>query len=189
MRAWQTGGRVAFRRFLERSRPPRPSLAPLGHETPSISSILWVAVFLVCSACQSSSGAVTSGLDSLVAEHLSVEVRATNDMNQGNPVAVDLVVVYDEALLQKLLGLSAKDWFDQREQFRQDFPNSFDIWAWEWVPGQRVPRQRVRLWARRSKGGVLFANYSLPGTHRARVDLRKPVRLTLDDTTFSMTNR
>ena len=177
MRAWQTGGRADFPRSLERSRPP------------SFSSILWVSVYVVCSACQSSSGAVTSGLDSLVSEHLSVEVRATNDMNQGNPVAVDLVVVYDEALLKQLLGLSAKDWFAQREQLRQDFPNLFDIWAWEWVPGQRVPMQRVRLLARRSKGGVLFANYSLPGTHRARVDLRKPVRLTLDDTTFSMTNR
>jgi type VI secretion system protein len=166
----QTGGRPAFHHSLFSSGP-------------------LAAVFFVCSACQSSGGAVTSGLDSLVAEHLSVEVRATNDMNQGNPVAVDLVVVYDEALLQKLLGLSAKDWFAQREQFKQDFPDLVDIRAWEWVPGQRVPMQRVPLWARRSKGGILFANYSLPGTHRARVDLRKPVRLTLDETTFSMTNR
>jgi len=158
-------------------------------ECPSFSRFLLVAVSVVCSACQSSSGAVTSGLGSLMNEHLSVEVRATNGMNQGNPVAVDLVVVYDDALLKQLLGLSAKDWFAQREQLRQDFPNMFEFWAWEWVPGQRVPMQKVRLQARRSKGGVLFANYSLPGTHRARVDLRKPVRLTLDDTTFSMMNR
>lgn len=155
----------------------------------------WLCLGLLCasaslaSASCGMSGKATSafsGLRGLFVEELVLDVTVSPDANGGSPVAVDVVVVYDQMLMDKLVQMSATDWFEQRDQFRRDFPQALDVWQWEWVPGQKVERQRLPIQARRSKGGLVFANYALPGTHRARIDLRKPVSLSLGEDSFSV---
>lgn len=152
---------------------------------------LYVLALVSATSCgiAGKSSSALAGARSLFVEELRVNVVVSPELNGGSPVAVDLVVAYDEALMDQLVAMSAADWFDQREQFGRDFPEALDAWQWEWVPGQRVDTQWLPIHARRSKGGVIFADYALPGTHRARIDLRKPVALSLGEDSFSVQNR
>jgi len=97
--------------------------------------------------------------------------------NSNQPVAVDLLLVGDKALLKKLAALSAADWFDQRAQFLRDYPDEKDLHVYqhEWVPGQSIPCMNVPGVAgslpivSKSKAVLVFANYFTKGDHRAQI--------------------
>jgi type VI secretion system protein len=104
----------------------------------------------------------------------TLRITVGSDANEGTPVPVDLVFVWDKAVAGKVAALTAADWFATKVQFRQDDPDerSLTICEWEWVPGQAVPDINLavpaaaRKWAR---GVFVFANYRSPGAHRASV--------------------
>jgi type VI secretion system protein len=113
---------------------------------------------------------------------LDVRVHITPAANQNNPVAVDLVLVSDNKLLKELMKMSAKEWFAQNHQIQLDYPKETDLFAgrWEWVPGQTVQLDRIPV--RRSiVGGVIFAKYVTAGAHRAVINPRKDILLTLGE--------
>src|SRR5690349_11267604 len=93
-----------------------------------------------------------------------LEVAITQKANKNSPVPLTLVSVQDPKLLEKVVQLSAKQWYDQREQMRRDFPSgtAFTEWDWEFVPGQAPPPMVVEVDGR-AVGAVLFANYRSPG--------------------------
>lgn len=119
---------------------------------------------------------------------LPVEVTVAADVNQRSPIAVAVLVVYERPVLEKLRELSARDWFDQREQLQRDYPGAFDAWSWEWVPGQDVPSQELR-YGLGVKGGIVFADYLTPGSHRMVVDPHRPLRLELERDDFVVAPR
>ena len=116
---------------------------------------------------------------------LDVKVHVSPKANNNNPVAVDLVLVSDKKLLQELMKLSAGEWFEKRHQFALDYPKEAGLGGnrWEWVPGQQVKVDQVTV-KYGVVGGVVFANYFNAGTHRAPVDPRKPILITLGDEDF-----
>jgi type VI secretion system protein len=109
---------------------------------------------------------------------LPVEVRVAPDVNGDSPVAVDLVVVYDQKVADSLLKLPSSEWFSKREQFVKDYPKELALQSWEWVPGQTVDPLTIsyHLGARKV---ILFADYRTDGEHRATVDPQQPFRLVL----------
>jgi type VI secretion system protein len=116
------------------------------------------------------------------ASKLDVKVHVSPKANNNNPVAVDLVLVSDKKLLQELLKMSASEWFEKRHQVKLDYPRETDLEAgrWEWVPGQEVKLDRVPV-KLEIVGGVVFANYFNAGPHRAQIDPRKGILITLGD--------
>jgi type VI secretion system protein len=113
---------------------------------------------------------------------LDVKVHVSPRANNNNPVAVDLVLVSNKKLLQELMKMSASEWFEKRHQVELDYPKETGLEAgrWEWVPGQDVKIDRVPV-NMDIVGGVVFANYFNAGTHRAPVDPRKGILITLGD--------
>ena len=111
---------------------------------------------------------------------LRVKVNISPQVNNNNPVALDLVLVKDKKLLRKLMKISAKEWFDKRIQYRLDYPKETGLSAgsWEWVPGQVVSIDPISLKSKLA-GGIIFANYFSPGAHRAVIDVRKSVVINL----------
>jgi type VI secretion system protein len=114
---------------------------------------------------------------------LVVRVHVTPTANENNPLAVDLVLVSNKKLLNQLMKMSAKEWFEQKHQIQLDYPKETDLNAgrWEWVPGQAVTLDRVPV-RHKIIGGVIFANYVTAGAHRAVINPRKDILLTLGET-------
>ena len=113
---------------------------------------------------------------------LDVKVHVSPNANNNNPVAVDLVLVTDKKLLQELMKMSANEWFEKRHQVELDYPKETGLGAgrWEWVPGQDVKVDQVPV-KMEIVGGVVFARYFNAGTHRAPIDPRKGIQITLGD--------
>ncbi|HJR08834.1 MAG TPA: hypothetical protein VJ842_16360 [Pyrinomonadaceae bacterium] len=111
---------------------------------------------------------------------LMVKVNVTARANNNNPVALDLVLVKDKKLFKELMKISAAEWFEKRNQYRLDYPKELGLSAgsWEWVPGQVVTIEPIPF-KYKVAGGLVFANYFTPGTHRAVIDASKPVVITL----------
>lgn len=118
---------------------------------------------------------------------ITVDARIDADANGDSPVKLDLLVVYDKALLDKLLGLSAGDWFKAREQFRRDYPDDegYRSWSWEWIPGQTVEPQRIEF-GMGARAGLLFVGYDAPGPHRQRFDPHQNLTIHLRRTDWSV---
>lgn len=111
---------------------------------------------------------------------LQVSVHISPTANNGNPVALDLVMVSDKKLLEDLQKMTAEEWFKNKDQIKLDFPKKgqVEVKNWEWVPGQlvQIPEMTVPPEVR---GGVVFANYFKPGAHRAVVNPRKDFTIKL----------
>jgi hypothetical protein len=123
---------------------------------------------------------------SLTGGKLQMEVRTAETANQNQPVAMDVLLVYNKQLLQELLKMSASDWFDKRDQIKRDDPkgDALSAWSWEWVPGQRelveLPLQA------KARAGIIFARYFSRGEHRARIDPHTSITVELLDKDFSV---
>ena len=147
---------------------------------------LLVTVLLPCIASCGVKRSVTTRTRALFGGDVILRTRITPMANMNNPVAFEYVLVYDDALLETLVKTTAKDWFLMRDQIRQDFPEGFESWYWEWVPGQSVADQTLPLKAKAS-AALVFANYVVPGDNRARLDPHKSVTINLGDRNFTAT--
>jgi type VI secretion system protein len=115
----------------------------------------------------------------------SFVIAASSDANDNAPTTVDAVMIYNPAVLATVLKMTAKQWFDQRDQLRNDFPGGFEMREWEVVPGAQVDVSKLPF----KSGGValvLFANYPGDGDHRARIDAWSKPRILLRDRTFAV---
>lgn len=118
---------------------------------------------------------------------VKVQVHADSEINQNSPVAVEMVVVYDEDLLKALLAKGARDWFRDREQIRKDHPGDKDFlsMSWEVVPGQSLPVQEMSFGSG-ARGGIVFADYFSEGAHRVRFEPHLDLTIHLQDRDFSL---
>lgn len=107
---------------------------------------------------------------------LDVALRANDDA----PIAVDFIAVNDIDLLAKLSGLTAKQWFATKEQYRRDFRQYLNVWGLELVPGQLIESSIFPLDGKPSVGLLVFANYQSPGAHRLRLEDQRSIRLRFD---------
>jgi type VI secretion system protein len=146
---------------------------------------LTTVVLLATSSCgiKKSIGTRTK---KLFGGEFTVSVHVAPNANMNNPVAVEFLIVYDEKLAETLAKTSAKDWFMNRTQFRQDNPKGFDSWYWEWIPGQQVMEEKIPL-KPGARTNFVFANYVTPGDNRAKFDPNKNVAITLNEKSFTAT--
>ncbi|BDB30025.1 hypothetical protein CTP10_R74410 (plasmid) [Cupriavidus sp. P-10] len=99
-----------------------------------------------------------------------VVLNAADDANGNSPVAVDVVLVSDEALQGRLVELPASKWFAGRTDLSNTYPGSLRFRSWELVPGQRLEVPPQEFEGPRVTAVFVFANYPEPGAHRVRID-------------------
>jgi type VI secretion system protein len=97
-------------------------------------------------------------------------VVAAEGANQNTPVALDVVLLRDEASLAMVSALSASKWFSSRSDLAKTFPEGLSYRSLEIVPGQTLKLPASAFGASRLVGVMLFADYLTPGEHRMRVD-------------------
>ena len=116
---------------------------------------------------------------------LRLEVATTARANKNSPVPITLVAIRDPKLFDRVAKLNAKQWYEQREQIRRDFPSgsAFAEWDWEFVPGQSPPPMVIEV-DKKAVGAIIFANYRAPGDHRFRIGPQRRMRIDLGDDDF-----
>lgn len=108
-----------------------------------------------------------------------VAIQAEERANDFSPVAVDVVLVRDQKLVEELLKLSAAEWFEKREQYLRDYPVTLSAHSWEVVPGQTLSQPLPRepaAWA-----AIVYANYGKGGPHRLRVGTPGELKIRLGE--------
>lgn len=112
---------------------------------------------------------------------LYVEPAANRDF----PLAVDLVLVADEALAKRVAAMKAADWFAAREGLRKTQGGDLDILSFELAPGDSMTLPGKRFGKRRVFAALVFADYFSSGEHSARLEtLSGRIAVEFDATDF-----
>jgi type VI secretion system protein len=159
-----------------------------SHHAKPLLLLLCLALLALSPACRRVPAVIRNTVPGASgASMLETRVQISPGANQNNPVAVDLVLVSNQILFKELMKLSAKEWFEKRNQFQLDYPKETELSTrrWEWVPGQVVKLDRI-LVKIEITGGIIFANYFTPGTHRAVIDPRKKILIKLGEEDFTV---
>jgi type VI secretion system protein len=119
------------------------------------------------------------------AQRFSIQVNVEDNANQNSPIPADFVMVLDKKLAVEVAKLSAKDWFDRRQQFQRDFATKIKVVSWEWVPGEHTGPITIEV-AARTLSAFIFANYLNGGEHRGYIDVRSPVVVNFGPEDFSL---
>ena len=147
-----------------------------------IPGICGIIAVLVVSGCGTAEKLNPTGF---LKRPVRLDVQIDNHANSDSPVAVDLVSVNDKDLAKDLAKMTAADWFQKRDQIREDNPKPADLTvmkSWEWVPGQVIGTVQIPM-KKKPRALLLFANYATPGPHRAKIDpsITQEVALNQDD--------
>ena len=140
---------------------------------PLILAILLVSVLVSTVSC-----GLPNRVRSMFGGELSIPVTIAAKANEDSPLAVDLIVAYDDKIVDELLKMSARKWFEGREQFLRDHEEKIDSFKREWTPGQAVEPLDLS-YGIGAKKLVVFADYLVPGEHRDTRDPQRPFKLVL----------
>jgi len=95
-----------------------------------------------------------------------------DEVNRNNPIAVDIIITYDQKIYDKLIEKSAKEWFSEKEDFKNINGELCQFFEKVWTPGQHVSNETIDVSqsiiatlfskfvsTKKRIGGVVFANY------------------------------
>lgn len=121
-------------------------------------------------------------------EWRSVAVVAAEGANLNSPVALDIVLLKDDATLGIVTAMSAAKWFASRSDFEKTFPLGMSYRSMEVVPGQKLKIPVEAFGSERLMGVIVFADYLTPGEHRMRIEqLQGDLVVQLGVRTFAVT--
>ncbi|MGY3805041.1 hypothetical protein ACWNT8_13325 [Pigmentibacter ruber] len=88
------------------------------------------------------------------------QVSAKNNANYTNTTMMDLVFTFDKEANDNIKGISARNWFSEKEKYFNDYGinNKFKVISHEVVPGTFVENTKVRL-SKEPISLILFFNY------------------------------
>ena len=136
-----------------------------------------VATSLTLSGCGVVSGARSMlglGPKPVGPDWKTLALRAADDANANSALAVDVVLVKDAAVLDSLMAMPASKWFATRADLQRSFPEALTVYSYELVPGQSI-KLNDKLWrSEKAWAALVYASYSTPGDHRARMLLTAP---------------
>jgi type VI secretion system protein len=146
---------------------PRRRLLALASVAPALGLVAGCST--IDSATKMVSNALGFGPKPTTPDWRSVTITAADDANQNSPVAIDLVFVREQALLDTLAATPATRWFTSRGDIVRSFPEGVGVISYELVPKQSVKVPDNLFKTQRALGVLAFANYPPPGEHRERL--------------------
>ena len=114
----------------------------------------------------------------------TVTIIADSNANDFSATPIDIVVIYNKELLERLAKTPAKDYFKMSAQLRRDYPGMIEVFSWEVVPGQSLVDQPVGMKGTAPIGGFVFANFIPQGEHRVRLGGIRNLQIQLRNTEF-----
>ena len=100
-----------------------------------------------------------------------VSIGVSQQANKNSPVAVDIVMIFDESLVPKIFQIPAGEWFNSKKSmFINTFPKEISVKSWELAPGDLLQVPSSFFGEERIFAVVAFADYFSDGDHRIRID-------------------
>jgi type VI secretion system protein len=115
-----------------------------------------------------------------------ISLSADKLLNNGAPVAVDLVLVFDKKPLAVLGALRASEWFNNRQDLLRQYPSHLKVTSWEIVPGQMIQPTNVSEDQGKLVAVLIFANYLGERSFRADASSMQNIRVRLSKDDFSI---
>ncbi|MCP4923626.1 MAG: hypothetical protein GY915_06310 [bacterium] len=112
-----------------------------------------------------------------------ISLTADAGANEDTATPVEVVFVYEPKVLGQLMKMSAREYFSQKDQLLNDFPNMFISSRWEVPPGRSVIGEKVDLDGS-AIGAIVFADYVTAGDHRIRIGSSKRFHIKLGRRSF-----
>lgn len=156
--------------------------------TPGIRMTKRCMSILACACLALASGCAMLGMQGSRANWREFTFIATPDANRNSPVAVDIALIGSQDALDKVMALTAAQWFGSRADLGATFAQGIRYRSWEIVPGQTLSVDKQAFAGPRVIAALVFANYGTPGAHRIRVDrFDGRVVVTMTATGFTLT--
>ena len=130
--------------------------------TKNLKIALIIIMFSCVSACSKLEVLLPRYSDNAIA---AVHMIATDDVNQRSAVPVDIVFIFEEALVKELIQYKARKWFDEKAQFNLQYPGKFAIFSYEMVPVSQATlkpkdeKARFSIPYQKAFKVILYANY------------------------------
>lgn len=129
-----------------------------------LSLLLFTASLGLISGCMSASklGNIFDAAKGFVLPEKQLEeitLSTTEDMNDQAPVAVDAVTVGSEEAVNVIGGLTASQWFSQRDSIKTLYGSDILISSWEITPSSRIEKQKIPKLTNPFVSTFIFVNY------------------------------
>ena len=118
-----------------------------------------------------------------------IDVESKPNANLGSPIAVDIVSVYDDQIVNEFESIPASEWFNAKNEYKDRLKEKIYIFDHEFIPGEQVQVEYTTEVKKEPVTNFLFANYNTPGEHRVRVDEFKMLRIILEEADFSVSKK
>lgn len=89
-----------------------------------------------------------------------VSIIADKDANYNSATELDLVVVNESGLVKELGAISAKVYFEKKEEFQRQNAGKIKVWHWEPVPGKKKDNIDIDFEEFQPEGAFVFAKYN-----------------------------
>jgi type VI secretion system protein len=117
-----------------------------------------------------------------------VVIAASDGANQNTATAVDVVLVLEETMVEKVVALPAHKWMEARSDLLKTYPGALSVRSFEVAPGQILQVPGERFGTPNVIAVFVFADYLSPGDHRMKVEqLSGGIMINLGARDFSVT--
>lgn len=128
-------------------------------------------VAAISAACLLTGCAMFGGPKAVKPDWKTLHVVTAVDANNDSPLAIDLVLITERALVDGVAALTAAQYFAARDDMRRSQPDALVVHSLELAPGQSFEIDPKPFRARKGWAALMFANYGTPGAHRYRLQL------------------
>lgn len=110
-----------------------------------------------------------------------VTLVTSEDVNNGFPVAVEIVFLHDAALIQSIESIKSTQWFANKDDYRSRERSKVSVLRFELVPGQEKIITDFPDRYRSAKKVFIFASYTNGGDYRLSVNDRKSITVIFEN--------
>jgi len=118
-----------------------------------------------------------------------ISIVADKNLNQGLPVAVDLLFIDEPSVVDSLSKLKAIEWFLDRKDYIRKYKNQLKTISYEIVPGQVIKNIDIPYSISADAVSiVIFADYFGEGSYNSVIKNKSEIIINLGPNDFEWSN-
>lgn len=115
-----------------------------------------------------------------------LSIIAAEDVNDGYPVALDIVFVKEQPVYDALANLRATEWFAGKQDYLRQYQKKMAVMSWEVVPGQQFSKVILPDESHAAGWALVFADYPGARNFRSVIQYQRKVVIHLKQNDFEL---